>query len=186
MGYSPIIGDRGVYVIIVSFIWNKTNILDSRDPPSRGTIESYVGRISRKLYLIHCPSRSIRVMTLALVGPCLGVFPFVPTFHFSIFLVCVCVYIYTHIYTYTYTHLLLFWCLLFHLISPLLFSCSRYPVWDTHLMHEITVPCSPFTKWSLVFLWRIILKCWKRCYRSTDWVDHIILLLLLSNPFYSI
>ena len=35
------------------------------------------------------------------------------------------------------TLLLLFLCLLLPLVSLLLFSCSRYPVWDTHLEHGI-------------------------------------------------
>ena len=40
--------------------------------------------------------------------------------------------------------ILLLWilCVLLPLISRLLFSCVRYPVWDTHLLHGIPVPCS--------------------------------------------
>ena len=69
----------------------------------------------------------IHVRSLALVGPCLGLFSFVLTFWPSIFL----------------TTLLLFFLFLFlPLASPLLFPCAAYTVWDTHHVHGSNVPYS--------------------------------------------
>ena len=41
------------------------------------------------------------------------------------------------------TLLLLFLPMLLTLISPLLFPCVKYPVWNTHLVHGIPVPYCP-------------------------------------------
>ena len=60
------------------------------------------------------------VRSSALVWSCLEYHSIVPTFLSSIFLT---------------TFLLLFSCLLLPLATPLLFSCERNPVWDTHLVH---------------------------------------------------
>ena len=48
------------------------------------------------------------------------------------------------------TILLVFWCLLLLIISPLLFPCSRYPVLDIHLVHVSPFPID-HAEWSLVF-----------------------------------
>ena len=63
-----------------------------------------------------------------LVRPCLGTFSLIVlTFLPSILLTAL---------------LLLFWCLLPPLISPLLFPCARYLVWNTYLVHGIHYPHS--------------------------------------------
>ena len=57
------------------------------------------------------------------------------------------------------------------LASLLLLPCARYTVWNTHLVHGISVPCSPYYMVPCIS-WQICLNVLKRRYRSTDLVCH--------------
>ena len=76
----------------------------------------------------------------ALSRPCLGLFLFIPTL-LSLILLTPILLLFLFL---LFPLLLLFLCLLLPLPSPLLFPCVRYPVWDTHYVHGIPGPRSPY------------------------------------------
>ena len=129
-----------IIIIIIIIIINKITLQISTLSLTRQNHPSSNFMRRTCLYDITlCATHSSISWSLMLVRPCLWLLPLiVPTFLASIF----------------HTTLsLLFWCLLLYLLSPSLFSCSRYTLWDTHIVHGIPVPSTRIVhaKRSLVF-----------------------------------